>query len=75
VPNMPAIVARTASYGLNNSVLDYFHQVADNGLTHALMGDEGLGKGVCTYNGFCTNESIAESFEVDFKKLHIFSTN
>ncbi len=75
VPNMPAIVARTASYGLNNSVLNYLHEVADNGLTHALMGDEGLGKGVCTYNGFCTNESIAESFEVDYKKLHIFSTN
>ncbi|MCW8805254.1 MAG: alanine dehydrogenase, partial [Ignavibacteriaceae bacterium] len=75
VPNMPALVARTASYGLNNSVLDYLHEVADNGLTHALMGNEGLGKGVCTYNGFCSNESIAESFEVDYKKLHIFSTN
>ena len=75
VPNMPALVARTASYGLNNAVLEYLHEVADNGLINALMGDDGLAKGVCTYNGFCTNESIAESFEVDYKKLHVFSTN
>jgi len=75
VPNMPALVARTASYGLNNAVLDYLQEVADNGLIPALMGDDGLAKGVCTYNGFCTNESIAESFEVDYKKLHVFSTN
>ncbi|MBK9098884.1 MAG: alanine dehydrogenase [bacterium] len=75
VPNMPSLVARTASYGLNNSVLDYVHDIADNGLTNALMGDEGLSKGVCSYNGTCTNESIAESFEVSYKKLHVFSTN
>jgi alanine dehydrogenase len=75
VPNMPALVARTASYALNNAILDYVHDFADNGLSNALMGDEGLSKGVCTYNGFCTNESIAESFEMDYKKLHIFSTN
>jgi len=75
VPNMPALVARTASYGLNNAVLDYLQEVADNGLIPALMGDDGFAKGVCTYNGFCTNESIAESFEVDYKKLHVFSTN
>jgi alanine dehydrogenase len=72
---MPALVARTASYGLNNAVLDYVHDIADNGLTPALMADEGLAKGVCAYNGYCTNESIAESFEVNYKKLHIFSTN
>jgi len=75
VPNMPALVARTASYGLNNAVLDYLLEVADNGLIPALMGDDGFAKGVCTYNGFCTNESIAESFEIDYKKLHVFSTN
>jgi len=75
VPNMPALVARTSSYALNNAILDYIHDVADNGLSNALMGDEGLSKGVCTYRGYCTNESIAQSFEVDYKKLHIFSTN
>lgn len=75
VPNMPALVARTASYALNNAILDYVLDVADNGLSEALMGDEGLSKGVCTYKGHCTNESIAASFELKYKKLHIFSTN
>jgi len=75
VPNMPALVSRTASYGLNNASLDYIHNIADNGLVHALMGDEGLGKGVCTYNGHCTNESVAGTFDIEYKKPHVFSNN
>jgi len=75
VPNMPAIVSRTASYGLNNAALDYIHNITDNGLSHALMGDAGLAKGVCTYQGYCCNESLADTFNIEFRKLHLFSTN
>ena len=75
VPNMPAIVSRTASYGLTNSTLAYIQNIADNGLANSLMGNDGLGKGVCSYNGFCTNESLANTFNIEHKKLHIFSTN
>ncbi len=75
VPNMPAIVARTASYGLNNASLPYIQNITDNGLGNALMGDEGLAKGVCTYNGYCSNEQIANIFNVEFRKLRVFSTN
>jgi alanine dehydrogenase len=75
VPNMPALVSRTASYGLTNASLDYILNIADNSLTNALMADEGLAKGVCTYKGICTNEFIANSFDLDYKKIHVFSTN
>jgi alanine dehydrogenase len=75
VPNMPALVSRTASYGLTNASLDYILNIADNGLTNALMADTGLAKGVCTYNGICTNEFIAGSFDLEYKKIHVFSTN
>ncbi len=75
VPNMPAIVSRTASYGLNNSSLDYILQIAENGLSNALLGDFGLQKGVCTYNGYCCNEAIANTYNVEYRRLHVFSTN
>lgn len=75
VPNMPAIVSRTASYGLNNASLNYILEIAEHGLSNALLGDSGLAKGVCTYNGYCCNESIANTFNLEYRRLHIFSTN
>jgi alanine dehydrogenase len=75
VPNMPALVSRTASYGLTNASLPYIQDIADNGLSNALQGDEGLGKGVCTYNGYCSNEAIANVFDLEYRKLRVFSTN
>ena len=75
VPNIPALVARTASYGITNGALEYILNIADNGLSNAVMGDSGLAKGVCTYNGTCSNERIAETFNLEYRRLHIFSTN
>jgi alanine dehydrogenase len=75
VPNMPALVSRTASYGLNNAAINYISNIADNGLSHALMGDQGLAKGVCTYRGYVCNEPIANSFNMEYRRLHIFSNN
>jgi len=75
VPNMPALASRTASYGLTNSSIEYILQIADNGIANALISDTGLSKGVCTYNGFCTNEIVAETFNIEFRRLHLFATN
>ncbi|MFO7444801.1 MAG: alanine dehydrogenase [Ignavibacteriaceae bacterium] len=75
VPNMPALVSRTASYGLNNASLQYIQNIADNGLGNALTGDIGLAKGVCTYNGYCSNEAIAHNFNFEYRKLRVFSNN
>lgn len=75
VPNMPALVSRTASYGLTNASIEYILNIADNGLSNSLLGDLGLSKGVCTYNGYCSNEVIAETFNLEYRRLHIFSTN
>lgn len=75
VPNIPALVSRTASYGITNASLEYIMNICDNGLANALLGDLGLSKGVCTYNGACSNEVIADTFNLEFRRLHIFSTN
>jgi len=75
VPNMPAIVSRTATYGLTNASIPYILDIADNGFQNSVLGDSGFAKGVCTYNGTCTNETLAEIFGVDFRRLHFYSTN
>lgn len=75
VPNIPALVSRTASYGLNNVIIDYLLEIADQGLDDALKSNDGLLKGVCTYSGNCTNEALAELFNLEFKKLFLFSKN
>ncbi|MGD8779790.1 MAG: alanine dehydrogenase [Ignavibacteria bacterium] len=75
VPNMPAMVPRTASYSLTNASIEYILNIADNGLSNALLGDEGLSQGVCTYNGFCSNETLAETFNLEYRRLRIFPTN
>lgn len=75
VPNIPALVSRTASYGLNNAIIDFVTEIAEKGIEEALTSNNGLLKGVCTYNGDCTNETLAELFDIEFKKLFFFSKN
>lgn len=65
VPNMPAVVARTSTIALTNAVLPYIQEACEGGILHALRQDSGLGKGVCTHAGYCTNDVIARIF--DFK--------
>ena len=75
VPNIPAMVARTASYGLTNASLEYILEIANNGLSNAVLGDSDFSKGICTYNGYCSNQTFADSFNLEYRRLHIFSTN
>lgn len=75
VPNMPSLVSRTASYALTNSALPYIESVADNGLSKAVLEHPGLLKGVCTFNGYCSNEILADTFDLEFRRIHFFSTN
>lgn len=66
VPNMPAAVARTATTGLNNALLPYIEQIVGNGLGKTLLDIPGFQKGLCTYNGLCTNKHLAERYEYDY---------
>ena len=75
VPNMPALVAKTASYGLNNASLGYVQNIADNGLENALIADPGLSQGVCTFKGYCSNKAIAQIFNLNYDKLTVFPAN
>jgi alanine dehydrogenase len=75
VPNMPAIVSRSASYGLTNSSIKILNKIADNGFSDVLLNDIKLANGVWSHNGFCPNEFLSETFGLNYKKLRIFPTN
>ncbi len=65
VPNIPANVARAATYGLTNALLPYLGEIAQKGVDRTLRENTGLTRGVCTYRGACTNEAIARRFEME----------
>ncbi len=69
VPNMTTAVARTASAALTNAILPYLQEVSELGVIPALRRNVGLGKGVCTYEGHCTNESVAKVFGLKYSHL------
>jgi alanine dehydrogenase len=75
VPNMPAVVARTATMAMTNALMPYIQQVCDGGIVHALQQNPGLGKGVCTYQGICTNEVIARIFEFKSQPIGVLVKN
>ncbi len=72
VPNIPSIVARTASASLTNAVIPYVQQVVELGPERAFLSDSGLAKGVCTYNGFCTNQALGHTFGLKAIDLQLF---
>jgi alanine dehydrogenase len=62
VANMPGAVPRTATVALNNATLPFGLLLADRGLKNACAASEALARGVNTYQGFCTYQSVAEAF-------------
>jgi alanine dehydrogenase len=51
VPNMPGVVARTATYALNNAALPYILNIANKGIESAIADDPGLELAINTHNG------------------------
>ncbi|MBE3119895.1 MAG: alanine dehydrogenase [Chloroflexi bacterium] len=50
VPNMPSVVARTATYGFVNAAIDYIQEIADLGVDKAIE-NPAIEAGVNTYKG------------------------
>jgi len=69
VPNMPAMVSRTATYALSNAFLSYLLQIVEMGIERALQENHALFRGVYTYKGFLVNKNLSEGFHLPFKSL------
>src|SRR5512138_3536414 len=51
VPNMPGVVARTATHAFVNAALPYIEQIANKGIADAIRENEALSRAVNTHNG------------------------
>ncbi|MBI3786727.1 MAG: alanine dehydrogenase [Ignavibacteriales bacterium] len=69
VPNIPASVARTATIGLTYALLPYVMDVAKLGINEALKRNKGLARGLCTFNGWCTNLAIGKAFAFEARSV------
>lgn len=51
VPNIPGVVARTATYALTNAALPYILNIANKGIDEAIKEDQALEKAMNTHKG------------------------
>jgi alanine dehydrogenase len=66
VPNLPSLVARSASYALGGAILPYLAAVAEQGPVAALAGDPALARGVNIMGGRVTQPGLAASHGCDW---------
>lgn len=69
VPNITATVARTATYALTNTILPFVAEIAANGARGAFKQNKGLARGVCSFDGHCTQEMAKNIFGKEFVSL------
>lgn len=68
VPNIPAVVARTASRAMNNIVLPYVLSIARDGIKETCSNNKILASGIYILEGKCTNKGVAELFDLDYQE-------
>jgi alanine dehydrogenase len=67
VTNMPAAVARTSTFALNNATLPFILALADKGWRQAMIDDPNLRAGLNVANGQITYPAVAHALHIPFK--------
>ena len=60
VPNIPALVPRTATQALTAATLPYIRLLAERGLEHAVQASSGLREGLLVHDGHVVHPGLAE---------------
>lgn len=66
VANMPGAVPRTSTYALNNATLPFALNIADKGITQALLESSYLRDGLNVHSGKITYQHVAEDLGYDY---------
>ena len=66
VPNIPALVPRTATVALSNILLPYVSELARAGPERTLHGNPTLGRGFYTHAVRCLKKKIAAALDLPF---------
>lgn len=69
VGNMPGAVPYTSTVALSNATFPYALKIADLGLKKVVENDPGFKLGVNIYDGYCTNQNVADSLGLEYKDL------
>jgi alanine dehydrogenase len=59
VPNLPAAVSRTTSYGLTNALLPYLRDLGEYGMVGMINRDPGFAQGVHMFQGNLVHKGVA----------------
>ena len=72
VPNIASRVPRTATTAFNNIFVPMLLQASDEGgIDGMIFNNKWFMRGIYTYNGYVTNEHIANKFMVPYKDLNL----
>jgi alanine dehydrogenase len=72
VPNVPAIVSRTASIALSNVLIPILISIGEiGGIDKYIRNSKGFRKGVYIYNGILTNANLSEKFNLPYKDIDL----
>lgn len=66
VANMPGAVPKTSTYALNNVTLPFALNIADKGVTQALLEDSHLRNGLNVHTGKLTYKEVADDLGYDY---------
>ncbi|MBN1567511.1 MAG: alanine dehydrogenase [Acidobacteria bacterium] len=70
VPNVPSSVARTASHALNNVIVPFVEDIAENG-EESFQNNPALRRGVYLFFGHCTHQGLAGLLGCDYGDLDL----
>ena len=70
VPNIPSVVARTASRAINNIVLPYILSITRNGIKETCSKNRVLASGIYIHDGKCANSAVANLFDLEYNEYH-----
>lgn len=72
VPNVPSLVARTASISMSNILIPVLLAIAENGgVDHYIKSSRGFRKGVYIYHGILTNHDVGFRFNLPSKDIDL----
>lgn len=72
VPNIPSIVARTATYALNNVLVPFIIKIGDQGsMNEALWSNVALRNGTYVYRHHVTKKHLAKRLEQPFRDIEM----
>ncbi len=69
VANMPGAYPKSSTLALSNATFKYVKELANNGILYSLKNNEEVRSGVNVLNGSVTNEAVALTHGLQYKKL------